>query len=372
MSKMRTYPSGVLRYVLRTNLPSRLINFVRLITSLLPKNFLLPIKIKLFLMASHKALFTKSSNPSGGIYPEIDILIPFHPKDIALLTPCLANLLQNSINPVGTIRVVTTNLGVPIVQRELKSLSGEFILQDISLDVVSESDFLPTTVLEACHSLGEGSGWLIKQSIFFWNSIKNPKNPTVVIDSDTLIIQKILWLDEENKSNVFANFHENDLSDFFIEKFPNILRVEKDFGFVSHFVLVKPHVVLNFLLQVERSRKFTEYASDLSIDEKDLEVRLANVLRLLILECMFNFCDFDFYAKAALKIEPEKTLICKWSNLAINVQDNLEDATLKKFLFKNRESFLSVSLHTFSLTFSGSARTQEIIESRNKIREAIK
>ena len=193
-----------------------------------------------------------------------------------------------------------------------------------------------------------------------------------MIDSDTLIIQKILWLDEENKSNVFANFHENDLSDFFIEKFPDILRVEKDFGFVSHFVLVKPHVVLNFLLQVERSRKFIEYASDLIIHEKDLEIRLAYVLRLLILECMFNFCDFDFYAKAALKIEPEKTLICKWSNLAIDVQENLEDATLKKFLFKNRVSFLSVSLHTFSLTFSGSARTQEIIESRNKTREAIK
>ena len=372
MTKVRTYPSGVLRYVLKTNIPSALICFVRLIVSLLPKGFSLPMKVRLFLMPSHRALIPKSRIQSGGKYPEIDVLIPFHPKDIALLIPCLIKLLQNSINPVGTVRVVTTDPGVPIAQKELKKLNGDVLLQNIFLDVVSERDFLPSSVLEACHSLGVGSGWLVKQSIFFWNSIRNPKNPTVVIDSDTLIIQKILWLDEVNRSYVFANFHENDLSDFFIEKFPGILRIEKDFGFVSHFVLVKPQVVLEFLLQVERSPEFTKHSSSLNVDEKNLENRLSNVLAVLIHHCMFNFCDFDFYAKAALKIQPEETLICKWSNLAIDVHDDLDDNELQKFLVKNREKFLSVSLHTFSLTFSGSARTQEIIESRNKSKEVVK
>jgi hypothetical protein len=105
---------------------------------------------------------------------------------------------------------------------------------------------------------------------------------------------------------------------------------------------------------------------------KNLENRLANVLAVLIHQCMFNFCDFDFYAKAALKIEPEETLVCKWSNLAIDVRDQLGDGGLKAFLVENREKYLSVSLHTFSLTFSGDARTQEIIESRNKSKEPTK
>ena len=187
-----------------------------------------------------------------------------------------------------------------------------------------------------------------------------------MIDSDTLINQKILWIDADNRSNVFANFHENDLSDFFIEMFPNILRVEKDFGFVSHFVLVKPHVVHEFLLQVEQSQAFRDSQTESILAENNLEIRLAGVLAFLIQKCMFNFCDFDFYAKIALKIEPESTLICKWSNLAIDVQNITDQDTLQKFLHKTQESFLSVSIHTFSLTFSGSARTQEIIESRIK------
>lgn len=370
MSKLRIYPTGTLRYVLKTDIPNLIVNIARIVVSFFPKQFLLPLKMKLLLMPSHRVLLTNARNYSGSTFPEIDILIPFHPKDIALLSPCLINVTRNSINPIGTVRVITTNLGVPIVEKELSDLYSDTRMQNFHIEVISERDFLPSTVLEACHSLGEGSGWLIKQSIFFWNSVKNSKNPTVVIDSDTLIIQKILWIDSENRSNIFANFHENDLSDFFNEIFPNILRIEKDFGFVSHFVLVKPHIVLEFLLQVERSQFFRESQSEVTLAENNLEIRLASVLELLIQKCMFNFCDFDFYAKAALKIEPESTLICKWSNLAIDVQDKTDEFSLQKFLHKTQGSFLSVSMHTFSLTFSGSARTQEIIESKLKSKEA--
>ena len=372
MSKLAIYPAGALRYALKTNIPLVFIKFVKVVTYFFPKEFLLPLRLKLFLMPSHLALVKNLRNYSERAFPEIDILIPFHPKDIALLAPCLINVTRNSMNPVGTVRIITTDLGVPIVEEVLDNLSGEAMLQDIRIEVIREDEFLPTTVLEACHSLGEGSGWLIKQSIFFWNAIRNPKTPTVVIDSDTLIIQKVLWIDSYNRSNVFANFHENNLSDCFIEIFPDILRVEKDFGFVSHFVLVKPHVILEILLQVEGSRAYRESQSDLALEERNLDVRLANVLAMLIQKFMFNFCDFDFYAKAAIKMEPELTLICKWSNLAIDVQDEMNDASLQKFLRRTQASFMSISMHTFSVTFSTSARTQEIIESRRKSKEATK
>jgi hypothetical protein len=261
---------------------------------------------------------------------------------------------------------------VPIVEKELEALREDEIFQNVRFDVIDENQFLPSTIMDACRSLGEGSGWLIKQSIFFWNAVKNRVNPTVVIDSDTLIIQRILWLDGASRSNVFANFHENDLSDYFIKMFPNVLRVEKDFGFVSHFVLVKPQVVLEFLLQVEQSEMLQGTSAQLASGEVDLEIRLAKVLATLIQKCMFNFCDFDFYAKAALKIEPEKTLICKWSNVALDVNEKVDDVMLQHFLRKNQSKYLSVSIHTFSLTFSGSTRTQEIIESRLKAEETTK
>ena len=372
MSKLKTYPTGVLRYSLKTNIPNTLKSFVSLCTSFLPKYIQVPMKLKLIQMPSHKALLPKISNPPVEKFPEIDILIPFHPKDIALLAYCLTNVIRNSINPIGTLRIVTTNLGVPLVEKELETLRSDTILQNVRIDVIDESIFLPSTILDACRSLGEGSGWLIKQSIFFWNAVKNQANPTVVIDSDTLIIQKILWVDGSNRSNVFANFHENDLSDYFIQMFPNILRVEKDFGYVSHFVLVKPKVVLEFLFQVEQSQKNHAPPSHQDNDEVNLEPRLATVLAMLIQKCMFNFCDFDFYAKAALKIEPDKTLVCKWSNLALDVNEKVDDVMLQRFLHKNQSSYLSLSIHTFSLTFSGSTRTQEIIESRLKAEEITK
>lgn len=369
MNKLKIYPTGILRYSMNTNIPRILREFVRLCSSLLPKFIQVPIKMKLIAMSSHKALLPKKSNPSAARFPEIDILIPFHPKDIALLIYCLKNVVQNSINPVGTIRIVTTQEGVSLVEKELQALRNDAILQSVRIDVLDESDFLPFTVLQACRSLGEGSGWLIKQSIFFWNAVKNQVNPTVVIDSDTLIIQRILWIDGASRSNVFANFHENGLSDGFIKMFPNIVKVEKDFGYVSHFVLVKPQVVLKFLLQVEQSQALQEHSTNLARGEGDLETRLANVLATLIQRFMFNFCDFDFYAKAALKIEPDKTLICKWSNLALDVKEKVDDEMLQRLLLKIHSSYLSLSIHTFSITFSTKARMEEIIESRLKAEE---
>jgi len=372
MSKLKIYPTGVLRYSMKTNIPNMLTKFAGLYSSLLPKNIQVPMKVKLIAMPSHKALLPNISNSPVAKFPEIDILIPFHPKDVSLLIYCLTNVVRNSINPVGTVRIVTTHLGVPIVERELEALREDEIFQNVRFDVIDENEFLPSTIMDACRSLGEGSGWLIKQSIFFWNAVKNRVNPTVVIDSDTLIIQRILWIDGASRSNVFANFHENDLSDYFIKMFPNVLRVEKDFGFVSHFVLVKPQVVLEFLLQVEQSEMLQGPSAQLASGEVDLEIRLAKVLATLIQKCMFNFCDFDFYAKAALKIEPEKTLICKWSNVALDVNEKVDDVMLQHFLRKNQSKYLSVSIHTFSLTFSGSTRTQEIIESRLKAEETTK
>lgn len=372
MSKLKTYPKGILRYSLKTDIPNTLKSFVSLVTSFLPKNIQVPMKLKLILMPSHKALLPKIIDPQVEKFPEIDILIPFHPKDIALLADCLTNVIKNSINPIGTVRIVTTKLGVPLAEKELETLHIDTIFQDVRIEVIDENTFLPSMILDACHSLGEGSGWLIKQSIFFWNGVKNQANPTVIIDSDTLIIQKILWIDESNRSNVFANFHENDLSDYFIQMFPNILRFEKDFGYVSHFVLVKPKVVLEFLLQVEQSQKYHSPPSHQDSNEANLELRLATVLAMLIQKCMFNFCDFDFYAKAALKIEPDKTLVCKWSNLALDVNEKVDDVKLQRFLHKNQSSYLSLSVHTFSLTFSGSTRTREIIESRLKAEEVTK
>ena len=123
MSKLKTYPKGVLRYSLKTNIPNTLKSFVSLVASFLPKNIQVPMKLKLILMPSHKALLPKISDPPVEKFPEIDILIPFHQKDIALLAYCLTNVIRNSINPIGTVRIVTTKLGVPLFQQEAPPIS---------------------------------------------------------------------------------------------------------------------------------------------------------------------------------------------------------------------------------------------------------
>jgi hypothetical protein len=335
------------------------------------KNIRLPLKLELLLLPSHDELLSNSDINLDVKFPTIDVLIPFHPKDIGLLSHCLLNVLQNSINPIGTVRIVTTAKGVKLAEEELKTLKSKLSLRNFQLEVIDERVFLPAEILETCNSFGEGSGWLIQQSIKLWNAVVNQRVPTVVLDSDTLIVQRILWLDIDEKSLVFANFHENNVSDFFAQIFPNIIRTKNDFGYVSHFVLMKPHIVLKLLLQIEKSARYQIHRSQKKKEMNVIEARYANVISMLLNECMFNFSEYDVYAKAALKFEPDKTLISKWSNLSLDVNEKIDNATLERLLIEMKPNYLSLSIHTFSLGFSVSARTQEILQGRTSHRDTI-
>lgn len=366
MNKTKLYPSGVLRYSLKTNLPGHLVGFLRLLMKILPNKTPYPLKIRFLAMQSHLELIKDVDFGSENEFPKVDILIPFHPKDIVLLNKCLHHVVKNTINPINTVRIITTSSGVVLAKEKLVILGEELSKKNICLEIVDENEFLPTEILETCKSFGEGSGWLIQQSIKFWNGIVNREYPTVVIDSDTLIIQKILWINRLNKSNVFANFHENDISDYFISIFPNILRSTKDYGYISHFVLMKPEIILEIFSKVEQSKKFQDISSSFQNEEKNSYLHLARVLNLILHECMFNFSEYDIYAKAALRFEPEKTIACKWSNLSIDINEEVDDEFLQHVLRTIKSDYLSLSIHTHSLGYSGSTRTQEIIESRLK------
>jgi hypothetical protein len=364
MNKYKTYPEGILRFSIKTSIPRFPLHLLRFIRKLFLKNARLPLKFELLLLPSHDEILPNIDVNPDFKFPTIDVLIPFHPKDIGLLPHCLLNVLRNSCNPIGTVRIVTTTKGVTLAQQELKTLQSEHALRNINIEVIDEKVFLPAEILNTCNSLGEGSGWLIQQSIKLWNAVVNQSVPTVVLDSDTIIVQRILWVDADEKSLVFANFHENHVSDFFAQMFPNIIRTEKDFGYVSHFVLMKPQIVLRLLLQVEESARYQLYTSQQKKAMDVFEVRLANVISMLLNECMFNFSEYDIYAKVALKLEPDKTLISKWSNLSLDVNEKIDNVSLQRLLAEIRRNYLSLSIHTFSLGFSGPARTHEILQGR--------
>jgi hypothetical protein len=368
MSTYKIYPKGILRYSMKTSIPRFPVYLLRVFRRMFFKNFQLPLTMELLLLPSHEELLSKVDDNLVANFPSIDVLIPFHPKDIALLTYCVQNVVFNSVNPVGTVRIVTTSQGVKLAQTELKILEKEFNSRKILIEVLDEKSFLPAEVLKTCHSFGEGSGWLIQQSIKLWNAVKNQNVPTVVLDADTIIIQRILWIDNDEKSLVFANFHEKNVADFFTQIFPNIIRTENDFGYISHFVLMKPQIVLKLLLQLEESARYQLYISPQKKVVNSIEARLANVISMLLHECLFNLSEYEIYAKAALKFEPEKTLVSKWSNLTLDVNDKFDNLTLEELLIVFKPSFLSLSIHTFSLAFSGSLRTQEILQDRTRLK----
>lgn len=371
MKNFQVYPEGLLRFSMKTNIPRYPLHLLRLFRRFFLSNAQLPLTMELLLLPSHNEQLSSIDATQEVMFPPIDLLVPFHPKDVTLLTYCIKNFVQNSLNPVGTVRVVTTSEGVGLAQKELTILESEFTSRSIRIEVLDEKSFLPPEVLKTCYSLGEGSGWLIQQSIKLWNAVKNQEVPTVVLDSDTIIIQKILWIDNEEKSLVFANFHENNVADFFSQIFPNVIRQENDFGYISHFALMKPAIVLELLAQIEESERYRHYYSQHKAVVNSDEARLASVITMLLHECLFNLSEYEIYAKAALKYEPEKTLVSKWSNITLDVKGKVDTLTLDKLLIKYNHSFLSLSIHTFSLTFSGPIRTQEILQDRDISKDTI-
>ena len=60
-------------------------------------------------------------------------------------------------------------------------------------------------------------------------------------------MQETIWLSEVGDSAIFPNFHSGNSSDNFISLYPGLIYEGKNYGYVSHYQLMKPRIIADLI-----------------------------------------------------------------------------------------------------------------------------
>jgi hypothetical protein len=128
--------------------------------------------------------------------PEIDVLIPCHPKDVGNLQIVIDSIFANVLNPIKVIRIITTQEGITTIHPNFPKTVVEL-----------ENDYIPKRVFDFIRAEVPNSrqGWILQQVVKIMGSIRSEAVATLVIDSDTVLLRPKSWLDSKgNQSLSFA------------------------------------------------------------------------------------------------------------------------------------------------------------------------
>lgn len=239
MSALGSLRKLVERYVLRINeiwftRPSRLTGGPLLHRWLHDDSVGRRIEIAWRLLISRVLPFDPLCEAATDSLPQIDVMIPAHPKDLDVLRYCVAACGRGTRNPISRIVVLVPADSVAQVQLVL----GE------SVTVISEADVLGNLsewIKE--HIPLERQGWVAQQCLKLLWVLGNEQRATLVLDADTVLLRRRTWLDAESRQLLAISAERHEPYVEHADKCWNLHRATQAISYVTHHQLMQPDVV---------------------------------------------------------------------------------------------------------------------------------
>lgn len=251
--------------------------------------------------------------------PDIELVIPCHPKDFRLLDAAIEMAKKFSRNPITSVTLITPEK----FANQLQSLfANETVLTDeavLGIDLINElRKYLPV----------DRYGWSIQQILKIKFSYKSKHPGVLIIDSDTLLCSPVTWLTNSGIQRLsFSNeFHA-----------PYALNTEKHWGppgrstgmsFVTHFQLFQPEILKSMFPTIETD--------------------LINWMSVTNWNEASAFSEYHSYGTWLLNNAPERVRLASWGNRVNFKKPN----DITKSISEIRDSKLSkkagsVSFHSY-------------------------
>jgi len=259
--------------------------------------------------------------------PPIEVLFVTTKKDFQVLQTAISY----AIDATSTQSKVDFVIIVPDHELELcKSL-----LEDISCSIsfVPESYYIDETMLIAIrHRFKARSGWVIQQILKDLYVIESNSAGVLIVDSDTLLIEKRVWLENSGKQLLLPSW-EFHLPYY---RFLNALGVSEkwpQYTFVSHHMLMQPRIMREAFLSAGWKSKKDLVGSLVSLSEPDQQS---------------PFCiEYELYGQYISRRYPHLVNLERWSNIGCARKDidfdHIQDIVDRDY----RGKYASISLHSY-------------------------
>lgn len=260
--------------------------------------------------------------------PSISALVVSTRKDFNLLRLSLKNLQNGSRNPVIEITVIVPNRDVGICLELIDELRLE-----IPVIVLDEDKVLPLGLrMRIKKKFGDRYGWVLQQLLIVDFVLRSDALGILVLDSDTILSQQLLWLDQNSKQLLMPSWEFNSPYYEFLRNIAPKIPYAKS-SFISHHMMMQPKILRAIFenLQIKNTDDLFLLVEKFAGSENESAVCL----------------EFEIYAQGLLAFFPQKCLITKWSNISLSFAD--ESKMYEKLeLLLQRKIYRSISVHSWS------------------------
>jgi hypothetical protein len=259
--------------------------------------------------------------------PPISALLVSTKKDFKILGICLQNLKGGSVNSIEEISIIVPEIDV----EECISLLKELDI-GIPTKVINENSILSLELRERIRSkFGSRYGWILQQLLTLSFVLKSDMGGVLVVDSDTVLMQELLWLDSQGKQPLMPSWEFHLPYYIFLRKVTSQIPFAEN-SYITHHMLMQPQILRAIFKKIGLNT-----LDDLfTIVEKHADIKEGSPVCL----------EFEIYAQGILTFFPEKVLITKWSNISLSGANDLRiNKALQKILAGKR--YRSVSVHSW-------------------------
>ena len=260
--------------------------------------------------------------------PAIEILVNSTSKDFKYLNTVINRAVANSYNGIAKVSITVPKKEVDVCR--------ELLLENKNynkIEVKSEEDILNYQITNKIKEyFPQKYGWVLQQFLTIEQVINSQYMGVLQINSDTLILKPVLWLDNNKNQPLFVSSEYNFPYYQLLNKINNKFPIET-YSHITHHMMFQP----KFLRAIMNKSK-------LNSTEQLLDVVLENYDR----SAASPICiEFEFYALGVLTYFRENIIISKFSNVSLKLKPNVDNVEFESIIQKLSKMYNSVSMHSY-------------------------
>lgn len=258
--------------------------------------------------------------------PSIRLLWMVHPKDFRVLHHSVEGVLRHLKNPVHEIVFIS-----PKSERTEAHLQSKIEIEP-SVRFFNDDDFMSSENWQKlAGSISGHAGWAASQLIKVNFILTGDSTPTLIVDSDTVLLEDKQWLYSDGRQLLYFRWYENPRYEKYLRHW-GFRDIDPLRSFITHHTLFQPQLLRELM--------------DSLFGSHDLDTLVNAVADGSSALGFPEFCiDDEPYGQLLFKYHRDDVVLDKYSNtnLSLPETDELMIQTLQKL--RRLGKFNSVSFH---------------------------
>lgn len=261
-------------------------------------------------------------------YPSIELIITVSGKDLSKLEKCIKFAVANSINKITLTKIIVPAIDFLECQELIKSFNHVGNLQLINEDELISEEIRKLIMLKAKNQYG----WILQQVIKVKLALESSSKGILIVDSDTILLGKNLWLDNNGIQRLIAANSKHNAY-FKVLKDLGILENRPRYSFVTHHMLIQPEIIKEFF----GNTYYTDLYEFLENIFQSKNINLAKDLSI----------DYELYGQFIYSNFRNRCSLSRFCNLSLESTSPILENTNNE-IQKLSSDYNSVSFHSWN------------------------